>query len=134
MAIYTYQCRECGANKEVVQSITSYCEKPDVPECHGAMQRTITKVMVAFDTAPWAAYRSPIDGSVIDSRAKRNEHMAKHNVVLYDDIAPDIARRRKEIEEGHKQDLKKDLVEATQRVVDHGYKPEVATVDQIVPT
>jgi hypothetical protein len=111
MAIYTYRCRECGKTAEVIQSIKSYCVAPEVPECFciqesyerecaasgmaqvdilmsTKMERYFTVPLVTFDTPPWAAYKSPIDNSVITSKAERNEHMAKHGVVLYDDIAP----------------------------------------------
>lgn len=134
MAIYTYRCGECGADREVVQSIASYCEKPNVPECHGPMERYLTAPLVSFDTAPWAAYQSPIDGEVIDSRAKRNEHMAKHGVVLFDEIKPDFERARKAAAEAHKKDLREDLIAATHKVLDHNYKPQVESVDNIVPT
>lgn len=147
MAIYTYRCRECGREEEVVQSISSYCVAPNVPVCpggdlaeahipcrdwHGPMERRLVATMVAFDTAPWAAYQSPIDGQVIDSRAKRNEHMAKHGVVPYDELKPDFERNRKRIAEEARVGLKDDLIVATNRVAD-GYKPVVETTDKFIP-
>jgi putative FmdB family regulatory protein len=129
MAIYTYRCRECGAEAEIWQSISEYSESPNVPHCvhgHGLMDRRITAPLVSFDTAPWAAYQSPIDGEIIDSRTKRNEHMAKHGVVMYDEIQPDIARNRKRIEDELKTDLKDSIIQAT-HMVESGHKPKVFT-------
>src|SRR5688572_29490547 len=94
---------KCDFRDEVIQSIKSYCEAPHVPVCvrdpsHAKMERYFTVPLVTFDVAPWAAYQSPIDGDFITSKAERNEHMAKHGVVLYEDIAPDIERNRKRIQ------------------------------------
>ncbi len=131
MAIYTYQCKACGGKGEVVQSIKSYCEKPDVPECCDTpMERYLTKTMVSFDTAPWGAYQSPIDGQVIDSRAKRNEHMAKHGVVMYDDIKPDVERNRKTIEEQVAVERRNDIIESVQQVQAGYVPPKLEVADQ----
>lgn len=143
MAIYTYRCKECGATAEVIQSIRSYCEAPAIPHCgncvegdpayHLPMERYLTPTLVSFDTAPWAAYQSPIDGEVIDSRAKRNEHMAKHGVVMFDDIKPDVERNKKRIQQEQKAQLRADIVEGIQmaeagaivkpQVAEEGYNP-----------
>lgn len=132
MACYTYRCRECGQDAEIYQSIKAYCEKPMVPVCvdHGPMERYLTKPMVTFDTAPWASYQSPIDGSVITSRAERNEHMARHGVVMYDDIAPDIKRNAERRKKDAVADVKEDLIAAS-FMVEAGHKPQM--VDTIVP-
>lgn len=115
MAIYTYQCLVCGGKGEVVQSISSYCVKPEVPECcETPMERYLTPVMTTFDTAPWSAYKSPIDGEVIDSRAKRNEHMAKHGVVPFEEVKPDFARAQARIKKEQAVERRNDIVEAVQ--------------------
>lgn len=134
MAIYTYRCAQCGRTAEVIQSIRSYCEKPDIPHCDGGlMQRYFTKPLVTFDTPPWAAYVSPIDGSTITSRREQNEHMARHGVVLLDDIKPDIERNRKRIQQEAAQERKKDVIESIKKV-EAGYKPPpLESVADIVP-
>lgn len=138
MAIYTYRCKQCGWATEVVQSIKSYCEHPHVPVClgdvsHGKMERYLTPTLVSFDTAPWAAYRSPIDGEVIDSRAKRNEHMAKHGVVMYDDLKPDFERNRKRIMKEAVADVKQDMIEAV-HMLEAGYKPQIIPEAELIPS
>lgn len=133
MAIYPYRCRLCEEYDEVWQSISSYSESPRVPQhCGLPMTRVITKPLVSFDVAPWGAYQSPIDGTMIDSRAKQREHMAKHDVVLYDDIAPDIARNRERIQKEARAGILESVIEATNRV-EAGYKPQVESIDKIVP-
>lgn len=126
MAIYTYRCPRCDTRKEVVQSIRSYCEKPEIPACHGPMERCIVATLVNFDTAPWAAYQSPIDGSMITSRSERREHMAKHGVVPTDEIMPDVIRNKKRMQEKFKADIKQDIATAFQ-MADAGYKPIIET-------
>lgn len=133
MAIYTYRCMQCDRKAEVIQSIRSYCEAPQIPLCHGPMERYLTKPLVTFDTAPWASYKSPIDGSVITSRREQNEHMARHGVVLLDDIKPDIERNRKHLEKTRAAQLKNDVIEAVKKV-EAGYKPPpLASESQIIP-
>jgi hypothetical protein len=145
MAIYTYRCGKCGREEEVVQSISSYCVSPNIPDCDCPtrdairesietgrphidvlvtiqMERRLTSPLLTFDTAPWSAYQSPIDGEVIDSRAKRNEHMARHGVVMYDDVKPDFERNRKRIAAEAAAERKKDLIEGMHKV-EAGYKP-----------
>lgn len=148
MAIYTYRCPRCGATAEVWQSIKSYCEAPDVPVCpggnivnehipyrdwHGPMERYFTVPMTSMDIAPWAGFVSPIDGSAITSRSERNEHMARHGVVMYDEIAPDIERNRKARLAEAQADLKKEVIVAAQRV-EQGYVPKVDSIDNFVPS
>lgn len=132
MAIYPYKCLVCGREKEVYQSIASYSEAPDVPECchEKPMMRVMTAPMVAADFQ--ASFVSPIDGTVIASRAQQREHMLKHGVVHYDEIAPDIARNKKAMQEKAKVGVKQDLVEAMHRV-EAGYKPQVPTEAEIIP-
>ena len=135
MAIYPYKCVQCGAGEEVVQSISSYSVLPNVPFCsgHGPMQRVITAPLVSFDTAPWAAFQSPIDGSFIDSKSKQREHMAKHGVVLYDDIAPDIERNRRRIQAQATADLKQDIAESIHKL-EAGHKPPSISEADFIPT
>lgn len=135
MAIYPYKCAKCGVEEEVIQSISSYVVAPIVPVCagHGQMQRKIVMPMVTFDVAPWAAYKSPIDGSVIDSKSKQREHMAEHDVVFFDDIAPDIERNRKRIQEKATADLKQDIATSI-HMLEAGHKPQVIPEAELIPT
>lgn len=106
---------------------------PDCSGCNLRMERFFTAPLISFDIAPWGAFTSPIDGEVIDSRRKQNEHMARHGVVPFDEIAPDIERNRKVIQQEAKKGLKEAVVEAT-RAVKQGYKPQVESIDNIIPT
>lgn len=134
MAIYPYKCSVCEKVDEVVQSISSYCESPNVPECCGfKMERMLTRPLIAFDFAPWKAVKSSIDGSVLDSRSKQKEHMAKHGVVLYDDLAPDFERNRQDKISAQRKQVKADIVEAVQRLESGQKAPTLESVNNIVP-
>ena len=131
MAIYPYKCVGCGHEQEVYQSIASYSVTPNRPICCGQpMERKITLVLAAVDRQQ--AYVSPLDGSVIDSREKERQHMSKHGVVHFDEIAPDFERNKKRRLAETKVSLKQDLIESVHKV-EAGYRPQVETVDHIVP-
>lgn len=132
MAIYTYQCGGCGALGEVWQSISSYYIRPNRPSCCGQeMERYLTAPLVAVDHVPFV---SPIDGTVINSKSARREHMIKHGVVPTDEIMPDIHRNRKAMLQSFKADIKEDIFKA-EAMVAQGYKPslDVGTLDNVIP-
>lgn len=133
MAIYPYKCLECGRTEEVIQSIASYSEAPKRPTCcFGAgMLRVITAPMTSVDLQ--SPYVSPIDGSVITSRAQQKEHMLKHGVVHFNEIAPDFERNRKARQAAMTADLKQDLVESMHRV-EQGHKPQIIPEAELLPT
>lgn len=133
MAIYPYRCLECGRTEEVVQSIASYSKSPQRPQCcfHGDMIRVITAPMTAPDLQ--SSYVSPIDGSLISSRAQQREHMMRHGVVHYNEIAPDIDRNRKARQAAAVADIKDDLAEAFHRV-EAGHKPQIIPEAELIPT
>lgn len=142
MAIYTYRCPVCDRREEVVQSIASYCEAPRVPTCkHSgadglvrpmAMERYLTPTLFTCDATNFPAFKSTIDGEVIASRSQQKEHMAKHGVVLFDDMKGEFEAKRKEIQKSFTADLKTDLVESIHKL-DAGHKPNVIKQEEFIP-
>jgi len=124
MAIYPYKCDKCGREAEVVQSISAYSKAPVRPVCHGEMRRVLTVPLIAPDYQQ--PFKSHLDGSIINSRSQQAEHMKKHGVVLYDDIASEIPRRKEEVLKSALAGIKGDIVEAFCKV-DQGYKPHIGT-------
>lgn len=127
--IYPYKCSVCGATEEVWQRLADYVASPHIPVClkfHGKMRRVFTVPMVAPDLS--SPFVSHIDGSVISSRAEQKEHMARHGVVLYDEIAPDLPRKRAEVISAQFTDLKSDINESINKVL-QGYEPKQQMVD-----
>jgi hypothetical protein len=123
---------ECGADAEVVQSIKSYSNAPLIPdcgECGEPMARHFTPLMMSMDFEPFV---STIDGTIINSRSARREHMLKHGVVQADEIAQDIPRYRQRILDDMKKDAKKDIAESLM-MVEQGYKPRIDSIDNIIP-
>ena len=131
MAIYPYRCTKCGEEEEVVQSISSYRHCPNIPlHCGFSMERKLTPPMMAVDLQN--PYVSPIDGTVITSRSEQRAHMQKHGVVFTDDIAPDVERNRKAMQQKAIKDLKEDLITAT-HMVEAGHRPPVVPEAQLIP-
>jgi hypothetical protein len=95
------------------------------------MARVITVPMVAQDLQ--SSYVSPIDGSVISSRSQQREHMVKHGVVHYQEIAPDIERNRKARQAAAVADIKDDLIDALHRV-EAGQKPIIIPEAELIPS
>lgn len=121
--IYPYKCSKCGAVEDVWQSLSDYCAAPRIPEhCDGKMDRVFTVPMVAPDYVPFVSH---VDGSVINSRSSHREHMARHGLMLHDDVQADLPAKRKAVTEAHFATLKEDIHEAV-AMVQQGYKPEQA--------
>lgn len=92
MPTYTYRCAQCGADHERVQSITAYCDRPDVPQCcGGSTERVITSVPGLASSNALAGdrhydgLRAP-DGTDISTRTKHREYMKANNLTLTDDF------------------------------------------------
>lgn len=76
MPIYRIACNVCGREDDIYRSIANM---DDLPECCGiTMHRRIMATMIAPDIAP---YRSTIDGSMVESRAKHREHLKRNGCV-----------------------------------------------------
>lgn len=131
MAIYPYKCKECGRTQEVVQSISSYSEKPHRPLCHGEMERFFTVPMMSVDLQEH--YLSPLDGkTLVTSRSQEREHMKEHGVVKFDDIAPDFERNRQRQLAEMQAGLKEAVVEAVQKV-EAGHRPTSLPESALIP-
>lgn len=118
--IYPYKCSGCGATQDVWQKLSEYCASPLIPDhCGVKMDRVFTVPMVAPDYAPFISH---LDGSVINSRSAQREHMLRHNVVLYDEVASDLPAKRAAVTAAHFADLKDDINEVI-TMVEQGYKP-----------
>lgn len=121
--IYPYKCPTCGAVKDVWQKLKEYEFSPNIPwHCGVQSQRVFTVPMVAPDYQPFISH---VDGTVINSRSEHREHMLRHNLVMLDEVLPDVARNKKATHEAGFATLKDDIFEAAQ-MVEQGYKPDRA--------
>lgn len=118
--IYPYKCPGCGASQDVWQKLSEYCASPIIPEhCGVRMNRVFTVPMVAPDYAPFISH---LDGTVINSRSAQREHMLRHNVQLFDDVASDLPAKRAAVTAEHFAGLKDHINEAI-TMVEQGYVP-----------
>jgi len=102
MPIYAMRCGECSKEQDVYRSVSEM--NRDLPECCGVtMSRRICKPYVMVDIP---AYRSMIDGSIIESRSAHRNHLKSHGMIEVGNEQP-IAPKQVEVGK----DLKKDLYE-----------------------
>lgn len=109
----------------------------DCPECGKPLKQIITAPRFLNNTAPFEAFKSPVDGSIITSQTALREHNARNGVVNlhdgYDGKAVDNFTKRnyqEELDKERRADLRKDAIEAIRQVAD-GYKPVVETEDAL---
>lgn len=76
MPIYTVRCVCCDATQDIYRSLKEFDDLPE--HCGQRVERVITAPYVAPDIQP---FRSIVDGSVINSRSDRREHMKKHKLI-----------------------------------------------------
>ena len=104
MPTYDYKC-SCGAVKSVFQSIGEYCRAPNIPICHGAMERYLS-VAPGFSGIANAlagdrhydGMRAP-DGVDISSRTKHREYMKSRGLAMADDFKGVWSKAAKEREQ-----------------------------------
>lgn len=87
------------------------------------MHRHYTVPMVAPDYAPFVSH---VDGTVINSRSAQREHMARHGLMLHDDVAADLPSKRRAVVEAGFATLRDDINEALVKA-EQGYRPETDT-------
>lgn len=76
MPIYSVRCAECGDTQDIFRPLAQYRDLPE--HCGKTVQRVITAPYFAPDIS---AFKSIVDGSVINSRSDRREHMKRHNLI-----------------------------------------------------
>lgn len=93
MPTYSYRCKECGKDDEVIQSISSYIHAPIRPSCCGhAMERRlqVNPAMSGIANA-LAGDRhydglAATDGTLINSRTKHRQYMKEKGYTLASDF------------------------------------------------
>jgi hypothetical protein len=106
MPIYATKCAVCGHAQDIYRPVAQYRDLPE--HCGQTVQRVITAPYVAPDLQP---FRSVVDGSVINSRSDRREHMRRHNLIEVGD-AP---IKQREYQGEH--NVKPELTQAVKQVL-----------------
>ena len=77
MPVYVHKCKKCGEVKEAFRRVTEY--NKNFPVCCGEeMPKVICAPSVITDLEP---YRSPVDGSIINSRSDHRNHLREHKLI-----------------------------------------------------
>lgn len=129
--IYESHCHVCNIYYEYQASIDNHSDAPTCTVCGNKTKQCIRTAPVGFVKGGGAADFQPfkgVDGTVIDSQLKLDEHMRKHNLVnlhegysedkiLAGDLKPKVDKKKVGKE------IKEDTVAALKKV-EAGYVPE----------
>lgn len=136
--IYGYRCDDCDVEWERVCSLAEYEETPEYycPRCHGETRQRLYRVAGILHASEFQAFRSPVDGTVIQSRRDLAEHNKRNNVMNlhdgYDEKAVQTMTHKDyqaPLDKERGKDLKTDIEKAIAQCTD-GYKPQVAREDE----
>ena len=106
MPYYSYRCNECGTPEDHFRKME---QRDSLPfHCHKEMERIFSPVHIRGDIQP---YRSPIDGTWIESRRQRDEILAREGCIINEPgVKQDIERRSIE--------LKSEVTRAAEKTID----------------
>ena len=77
MPVYVHKCDKCHEVKEDFRKVADYDR--NFPECCGdPMPRVLCAPAVMTDLEP---YRSPVDGTIINSRSDHRNHLRQHKLI-----------------------------------------------------
>lgn len=102
MPTYVYECQQHGRFERALR-MKDHTSTAACPHCAATSPQVITRPMVIFDVAPWAAFESPTTGKLITSRRESHEDLRRSGCRLLepgesDQYRKDEARRQKENE------------------------------------
>lgn len=96
MPTYDWRCRACGHHSSVLQSISSYCREPVVPDCPEHQDSDMERVLCVIPGMSGLAntlagdrhYDGLVasDGSDISTRSKHREYMKAKGLTVSDDF------------------------------------------------
>jgi putative FmdB family regulatory protein len=81
MPMYDYKCPVCGAAREVILRLTELDQRVSCHRCPSAMNRLVSAAHIQPD---YPAYRSPIDGRLIEGRKAHREDLARNGCRVFE--------------------------------------------------
>lgn len=139
--IYPYHCDRCGTKLDRICSLREYEMQPVLlcTYCQEPMTRTLTAPRTLLHTKPFESFKSPVDGSIINSRRELAEHNKRNNVQNvhdgYDEKAVQNFTKtdwQKPLDDERRKDLKEDMLKAINKC-EEGYKPQTPSEAEIIP-
>lgn len=82
--LYEYKCPSCHTSVTVNRPVANYDDPLECPECMKPMKRRITGGLgftPVMGGADMPGYKCPVTDQWVDSKKKRREIMAKHDLV-----------------------------------------------------
>lgn len=127
MAVYDSKCLVCGRLSQYISSVESRHILPPCDWCNGPTKKVIVSAPMGYVKGNFAAFRSPVDGSVISGEHDLREHNARNGVVNvhegYDEakvLSGDFDRVEAKPD---KKEISHDVGEAIHKLQYEGYVP-----------
>lgn len=133
MPVYEAYCPECHVVTDYRAAIADALVTPDCPACGGRTRKGIFTPPKGFVKGKFEAFRSVVDGSLIDSQRAMDEHNKRNNVVCiadgYDDATVKAGAFGRKESKLDKKELVADIQQAIHEV-QNGYKPTIGDADE----
>ena len=128
MPVYTGLCIECEAVADYIRPVDERLDTPPCRVCGSEISLAILTPPKTFVRGRFQAFRSTVDGTIIDSHRAMDEHNKRNGVVCladgYSNESILAGLPQKKAEKLDTKELMQDIAEAAIHVRD-GYKPEV---------
>lgn len=113
MPLYTAKCVKCDNYESYVAKVDDRYKTPKCSVCDSETEKQLDSPMVtAMGLADHAAFRSPLDGTMIYGRSDYYKHMKKHGVVPESDLKGEVAHQKKQTEAKEK-NARKETIQRT---------------------
>lgn len=132
MPTYDAQCCECDAQFIYVSTIADCLKVPNCGLCNGAAKKMIFSAPKGFIKGKFDAFKSIVDGTIINNAAELAEHNRRNGVMNLNDGWSEEAIRsgnigEKKVED-QKPDVAADMAESI-HMLNQGYKPTIGADD-----
>ena len=128
MPVYTARCLDCEAVTDYLRGVDERLNTPQCDECGGDTSLVILTAPKSFVRGRFAAFRSTVDGTIIDSHKSMQEHNKRNGVECladgYSNESVLSGLPQKKADKMDTKELMRDIAEAAISVRD-GYRPEV---------
>jgi len=133
MPTYEYQCKNCGADYEIVRPVAEAYDVPVCDECGALTYKVIHTAPKGFVKGNFDAFRSSVDGSLIRTSRELAEHNKRNGVVNlhdgFDEKAVMSGNLTKPPPKLSKKELASDIAESIHKV-QSGYSPIRETANE----
>jgi len=136
MPIYEALCDGCDSIVTYHRTVADRNETPVCPRCGGETHKAIFTAPKSYITGKFEAFKSVVDGSIIDSQRAMREHNKRNDVVCladgYDEetiLAGNLGKPLPKSVAEIRKDIADDIQQSIHEV-QNGYKPIIGESDE----